>query len=523
MYNNKTIIHDFSSGDKSAGEIIGGNMKKYSLLSLLLALVLAWNALTLPVFGAQTDATQETPPPTETVPSADATVPQSNTPFGSVCVLQGCRTIDGQVPLAGSDPRLKTARAVFVYDRITQTVVYAYNPDMELRPGSLAKIVTTMIALERCGLDDIVTASSRNISRLPAGSRNQDLKEGEQFTVRDLLYCMIMKGANDAAIAIAEHVAGSMDAFVPLMNQWVRNIGCTQTEFANVHGLDNVPQHTTARDMAKIVLAATENETFREIFDTPEYTVPATNRSEKRDLVTDNYMIDNHILQVYMDDRVTGGMPTYTSEEAGAGLVCTATAKNMDYVMVVLGTTREFNEQNGNTKYYGNFEEMEVLLQYVFDSFKTNRVLYKGQALEQFPVIGGECSAVAMIQENLDSVLPANAHMENLIHQYSVIGGPTAPVEEGQKIATVELWYRNSCLLEAELFAGSEVRAEDSSGLTVRGLGQGGGVSGFVKAAGIVCLVIMVPVGGYLTVNSYLRQKRRAQRRRRREGRRRSR
>jgi len=499
-------------------------MKKYSILSLLLAFALAVTAVITPVYGEQTETSEETLFPTETIPPADATVPDADVPFGSVCLFQGCRTIDGQVPLAGSDPKLKTARAVFIYEVQTQTVVYAYNPDMELRPGALAKIVTTLIALERCGLDDIVTASSRNISRLPAGSKNKNIKEGEQFPVRDLLYCMIMEGANDAAVAIAEHVAGSMDAFVALMNQRVKDMGCTNTEFANVHGLDNKPQHTTARDMAKIVLTATQNETFREIFSTVQYTVAATNRSEARDLLSDNQMMHNRILDLYWDDRVTGGMQTYVSEEAGAGVVCTAESKagDLSYVAVVLGATREF-KPSGNTEYYGNFEEMSELLKYTFNSFKRCRVLYRGQALEQFPVIGGECNVVGQIQTDLDSVLPADANMENLIHQYHVTGGPTAPVAKGEQIGTVELWYRNSCLLEAELFAAAEVRSEEQSGLTIRGQDEGGGVSTFVRIVGIVCLVVLVPAVLYMAVNSYLRQKRRAQRRRRREGRRRSR
>lgn len=497
-------------------------MKKYAILSLLLALCLAVTAIVTPVYGTQTETTEETLYPTETVPPPDATVPDTDVPFGSVCLYQGCRTIDGQVPLAGSDPRLKTARAAFIYETQTQTVVYAYNPDVELRPGALAKIVTTMIALERCNLDDIVTASSRNISRLPAGSKNKNIKEGEQFPVRDLLYCMILEGANDAAVAISEHVAGSMDAFVALMNQWVKNIGCTNTEFANVHGLDNAPQHTTARDMAKIVIEAAKNETFREIFGTVQYTVPATNRSKERPLQSENLMMHDRVIDLYWDRRVTGGMPTYVSEDAGAGVVCTAesTAGDMSYVAVVMGATREF-KPNGNAEYYGNFEEMGELLKYAFNSFKRSRVLYRGQALEQFPVIGGECDAVGMIQTDLDSVLPADANMENLIHQYTVINGPTAPVAEGEKIGTVELWYRSSCLLEAEMFAASEVRREDDSGLTIRGQDSGSGASTFAKVMGIVCLVVLIPTALYLTVNSYLRYKRRSQRRRRREGRRR--
>lgn len=498
-------------------------MKKNPALFRLLAICLALCMTVLPVFATQpSEATEEASYPTETVPPPDATVPQTNIPFGSVCQLQGCRTIDGQIPLDGSNAKVPTAKSVFIYERNTQTVVYAYNPDMEVRPGSLSKIVTALLAIERCGLDDVVTASSRNISRLPAGSINKNLKEGEQFAVRDLLYCLLLEGANDAAIALAEHIAGNMEAFVALMNTRVKEMGCTNTEFANVHGLDNAMQHTTARDMAKIVLNASSNETFAEIFGSVSYTVPKTNRSEERDLLTTNYLIDNHILEVYWDRRVTGGMQTYVSADSGAGLVCTASDKGMDYVIVLLGAERVYRE-SGGVESYGNFDEMQTLLQYTFNHFKTNRVLYQGQALEQFPVIGGDSNVVGLIQSDMDSVLPADCQMENLIHQYTVIGGPAAPVAKGQRIATVELWYRSCCLLEAELFAGSDVRASDNSGLTIRGQEEGTGGSGAARIIGIICLVILIPTVLYLIVNSYLRSRRRAQRRRRRQSRRRSR
>lgn len=501
-------------------------MKKKRILSSLLVLSVLIGVFAVPVFASETtsDPTETYTAPTETVPDPDATVPVSDAPFGSVSQLYGCRTIDGEKPLGGSDRRLDSAQAAFVYEVNTQTVVYAYNPDLELRPGALSKIVTALIAIERCNMDDVVVVSSRNISRLPAGSMNKNLKEGEEVTVGDLVYCLLLEQANDAAVAISEHIAGNMNAFVGMMNQRVQEMGCSHTEFANVHGLDNADQHTTARDMAKIVTEAINNETFREIFGTVKYTVPATNRSEERDLLTSNYLIDNHILQVYMDDRVTGGMQTYVSAASGAGLVCTAKSRDekMNYVMVVLGCERSFTER-GTVEEYGNYDDMQDLIQYIFNNFKINRVLYEGQAFEQFPVIGGESNVVGEVQVNTDSILPVNAHMENLIREFNIIGGPTAPIEKGQKIGTMQLWYRDSCLTEAELFAMEGVKSQDNSGLSIRGLTtDGSDNSGWAKTVWIVCLVIIVPVAGYLVINSYLRQRRRAQRRRRRAGRRRS-
>ena len=501
-------------------------MKKKWILCLLLTLSILMSALSVPAAaaGTTTSATEEYVAPTETIPDPDATVPASDVPFGSVSQFYGCRTIDGEKPLGGSDRMLEGSQAAFVYEVNTQTVVYAYNPDLELRPGALSKIVTALIAIERCKMDDVVVVSSRNISRLPAGSINKNLKEAEELTVGDLVYCLILEQANDAAIAIAEHIAGNMNAFVQLMNQRVLEMGCSHTSFANVHGLDNAEQHTTARDLAKIVTEAVKNETFREVFATVSYTVPATNRSEERKLLTTNYLIDNHILQVYMDDRVTGGMQTYVSAASGAGLVCTAKSRDekMNYVMVVLGCPRTYTER-GTVEKYGNYDDMQDLIQYVFNNFKINRILYEGQAFEQFPVIGGESNVVAEVQVNIDTILPVNAHMENLIREFDIIGGPTAPLEKGQKIGTMQLWYRESCLTEAELFAMEAVKSSDASGLSIRGLtNDNSESSGFGRIVWIVCLSIIVPVAGYLVINSYLRQRRRAQRRRRRAGRRRS-
>jgi len=236
-------------------------MKKIKSLSLLLSLILALQCLAVPASAIEGLETVPVSVPEVTGATEEMTTP-AQIPFGKVSVLQGCRTIDGLVPLAGSDRMLDTAQAVFCYEVNTGTVIYSYNPDMKLAPGSLAKVVTALVAIEQCDdLDEMVTVSSRNISRLPAGSLHVDLKEQEKITMRDLLYCMVLYNANDAAIAIAEHISGNMQGFLVLMNDRVKQLGCVNTEFANVHGLDNAVQYTTARDMTKIMIEASKNET----------------------------------------------------------------------------------------------------------------------------------------------------------------------------------------------------------------------------------------------------------------------
>ncbi|MGM9603506.1 MAG: D-alanyl-D-alanine carboxypeptidase family protein [Faecousia sp.] len=483
-------------------------MKKRSNLFRLAAFVLALACLFPAALAEQ--PTEETQYVISDGPSAS-----SELAFGSVCVLNGCRTIDGYVPLGGSDRRLDTAQAALAFERSTGTLVYAYNPDAKLAPGGLTKLVTALLAIEYCDPEDVVTVSSRNISRLPGGTQNVDLKEAEQLTVNDLIHCLIMQGANDAAIALAEHIAGNQEAFVSMMNGRARQMGCTSTNFANVHGLDNSQNYTTARDMARIMLEATKNEKFRDLISETSYTVPETNRSKERSFESQNYLVDSKNIQKFYDTRVTGGMQS-ASSGAGASLVCTAQYRNMDMIFVVMGCTRQMYENGWQVKVYGNFEEAQSLINFVFNTFKSNRILYNGQALKQFSISGGESNVVAEPHLDLDSVLPADAQMDNLIMEYKD-KGLTAPINKGDIVATVEVWYRNTCLHEAELYAMNEVRTTSNSGLKVLGgADRSGSESRISRYALIVCLVILVAVGGYLAINSFLRARRRAQIRRRR-------
>lgn len=496
-------------------------MKKTRCLSLLLSVLLVMQCVLLPV-SADTEPTQ-----TEAVQQI-AENQSAEIPFGSVCIQKGCRTINGQSPLAGMERKLETAQAAFLYEYQTDTVVYAYNPDLKLHPGTLAKIVMALIVIENCGMDDLVTVTEGIQSYVPAGVnkvQSESLKSNEEIKVRDLLYALLLINANDAAVALAHHVSGTTDAFLELMNKRVKQMGCTNTEFGNVSGLYTAQSTSTARDMARIVQTAIKNETFCEIFGAKSYQIPDTNLVQgRKEFKTQNYMIDDSTLQDFYDDRVTGGMQSYY-ESYGASIVCTAEAKGMSYIAVILGATRTFAENGWQPKNYGNFNEMSDLLDYAFSSFKVNRIIYDGMALSSFKVNGGECNVVGQATVNVDSVVPANAQMKNIQLNYTAVGGGlSAPIKKDQLIATLEVVYRNSVLTELEVFAMSDVQPADKTGVTIRSAAtkEASGSSGFLSALGTICVIVLGAAIAYLTFNAYMRNRIRARRRKRRAQRRRS-
>ena len=504
-------------------------MKKTNYLSILLCLALLLQCLLIPTAAAEASIPSETVAPVpETIPLAT-----EEPAFGTVSIQNGCRTINGMNPLGGSDPRLATAQSVFLYESTTDTVVYAYNPDTQVHPGSLAKIMLAMVVLEHCQMEDMVTVTEGIQSYIPSGANNmatQDgkserLKSNEQITVGDLLYGVILLNANDAAVALAHHVSGSTGEFLKLMNNRAKQLGCANTEFGNISGLYTAVSTSTGRDMAKILREAMKNEDFAKIMKTKSHTIPATDVSEAREFKTQNYLIDDSTLQDFYNNRVTGGMQSY-HEDTGASIACTAEYNGMTFVAVVLGAVRTFAENGWQPVNWGNFNEMSELLDYACDNYKVNRIIYDGMSLSQFVVNGGESYVVGESRVDIDSVVPKNAQMNNLQMNYKIVdGGLRAPIKEGQLIATMEVQYRNSVMAEVEVFAVSAVKAAENTGVTIRSTAvrSDSDDSGILSVIGTISVIILGLAIAYLGFNAYMRSKMRARRRKRRAARRRNR
>ncbi len=226
------------------------------------------------------------------------------------------------------------AEAGIVMDVDTGAVLFEKNGDVLEYPASITKVMTALTVLKYCSLDDEVLFSYDAVYNVDKGSSNAQIEAGDVLTVSDCLYALLLKSANEAANALAEHVSGSRTAFAELMNQEAQKLGCTGTHFSNPSGLYADDHFTTARDMALIGAAAMDNASFLEIESNRVHTLAPTIRVPEGNTI---YMEHKMLLQSspYYDTRVIAGKTGYTIA-CGNTLLTLAVSNGRRLVAVVL-------------------------------------------------------------------------------------------------------------------------------------------------------------------------------------------
>lgn len=375
-----------------------------------------------------------------------------------------CHTLDAGSTLLGPQKLIENAKSAILYEATSETLMYAMNADERMYPASLVKIMTALIAVQKGSLTDPVTVTASAISSLPIDAVSADLVADEIISLEDLLYCLLVGSANDAAVVIAEHISGSHNAFVQLMNQYAGELGCTGTQFTNAHGLHNAEQYTTARDCARILDAAMKNEIFRSIFTVVEHTVPATNKSEERSLGSNNSLLDTSS-KLYYDPRVIGGRTGVT--EDGRRCVGAAAENNgMLLISIVMGSETTYQEDGYSAISVGGYHETTALLDAGFHGYKSAQILFANQALKQFDVVDGDSDVILGSKVSVSAVLPEAVSGADLSLRYADVQ-LRAPVEAGQRISSVQVWHGNMCVAEADLYAMNSVNLADSVKITV--------------------------------------------------------
>lgn len=418
-------------------------MKKVGRVCIIVYLICLLVNLLCPIVNAQT---------TEYAESTNQEL--------DVSVTNGCHSLDAVVPVMGTQQLIPNMEAAVLFDVDAETLMYAFNADVQMPPASFVKIMTALLAIEKGNLTDIVEVKRSVTSTVQGDAVSADLLDGEKITLENLIYCMMVKGANDAAAVIADHVSGSQDAFVAEMNRYAAEFGCKATKFTNPHGLHADDQVTTARDVAKILFHAIKNPKFIEFFSTVFYTVPATNLSESRYLASSNYLMNNTSDQVnYYDGRVTGGR-TGVADDGKRCLAATAQSGGRKLISVVMGSKSVYQDDGYSAISFGSFSETSKLLTLGFDGYKAVQILYDGQALRQSAVVNGENSVVLGSKTSAYTVLPENISASDLTYRYfDIEEGIVAPIEAGQKLSHVQIWHGNICIAQADLYAVGSVRA----------------------------------------------------------------
>lgn len=326
-----------------------------------------------------------------------------------VCVLAALLfVIQSVIPASAKEawPKMPQVEApsFCVMDISTGTILYERNMDEINYPASITKIMTALLAVENCSLDEIVTFSEKAVYGNEGDTSHISRDIGEEMTMEESLYGMMLESANECAWAIGEqiasHVGGSMEQFTKMMNERAASLGCTNTHFNNPNGLPDEDHWTSAHDMALIAAEAYKNETFRVIAGTKSYTIPPTNKHEAETPLHNHHKMiyPFHGDYAYLYDYATGGKTGYTNA-AGNTLVTFAEKDGMSLVCVVM------REQTPN-----HYVDTRTLFDYCFENFK----LLKVADYEKNAQTDREQAPFASIDENAVVILPASADFSDL-------------------------------------------------------------------------------------------------------------
>lgn len=231
--------------------------------------------------------------------------------------------------------------AACIYDLNQEEVLYSYQANERLNPASLTKIMTALLVIENCSMEDVVLIG--DVTIYEDGVQLFNLKAGDRITVQNLLYATLVYSANDAALALAQHVAGSEEAFVEMMNTRALQLGATNTHFVNPHGLSHEEHYTTAYDLYLIFNEAVKHDIFQQIINTTSYTVEYTladGTQTSRNITTTNKFL-SEIYDSPSGVSIIGGK-TGSTMAAGKCIILYATdAAGNPYICVVMGAGNE--------------------------------------------------------------------------------------------------------------------------------------------------------------------------------------
>lgn len=332
-------------------------------------------------------------------------------------------------------PQVAAPSAILI-DAETGRVLYEKNADQKMYPASTTKVMTGILASEYKDLDEPITATP-NVVKIERGSSQIYVEPGEILTMRQLLYALMLESANDAAIAIAEHLGGSIEGFSGLMNAKAKSLGALNTNFVNPNGLHHDEHYSTARDLAMIAAYGMKNPIFREVVGTFHYEIPATNKKEARNYITNSNKMIWTVNNKYKYQYAIGIKTGYTSK-AQHCLVGGAKKDNVELISVVLGNSKDFMYPDTIAMFeygFANYKKLDLLKK---DMIVTTISVENGDrrvnllATEDFSVTGREDEIEELQKTKLVTI---NADIKAPIKQGDILGTITYTVgNQEQKI-----------------------------------------------------------------------------------------
>ncbi len=330
-----------------------------------------------------------------------------------------------------------SAKSAILMEASSGKVVYEKDADTRRGMASTTKIMTALIVLERVSLDDLVTVK-RSCTGIEGSSMY--LQPGEEITVHDLLYGLLLQSGNDCAAALADYVAGSESAFVDLMNQKSRELGLSGTHFANPSGLPHEEHYSTARDLARLTIYAMQNEDFRKIVSTRTYR-------------TDTRVLTNHNRLLSMYDGVDGGKTGYT-KSAGRCLVSSALRDGTRLVCVTLSAPNDWKDHS-------------ALFDFGFSSVKHLVLQKQWDLVSKLPVVGSNRKTADIVASDVLDVVVSPDSAKELTVTYFLPRFLYAPLRKGAVVGYAVLSKKGQKIRSVPLVASNEILQVETTGFRV--------------------------------------------------------
>ena len=339
------------------------------------------------------------------------------------------------------------SRRYIVYDRISKSMIIGKNEDVKSAMASTTKIMTTIVILEKSDLDETVTVSAKAGG---TGGSRLGLKRGDKASVRDLLYGLMLRSGNDAAVALAEHVGGSVKEFAELMNEKATELGLTNTHFVTPHGLDDANHYTTALELAKLTDYAMDNETFAKIVGTKSTTIYINNQPRQINNTNELLGVLNGVV----------GVKTGFTNNAGRCLVTETKRNNMDIITIVLGA----DTKKDRTKDSVN------LIEYTFSKYKMYNL--EEQIIKEFNkwkninekrilIIKGKTSNPKLALGAIEKATIPICDNDKIEYSINALTEVEAPVEQWNAMGTLTVKLNGEILENIDIVNVNEVQKRD--------------------------------------------------------------
>lgn len=322
------------------------------------------------------------------------------------------------------------SQSAILMDSNTGKILYSKNETSKMYPASTTKIVTAILVLENCNLDDIVTVDYDAVMSIPDGYSTAYLQINEQLTVEQLLQLLLIHSANDAANVLAQYVGGSIESFVSMMNTKVNELGLSNTHFTNAYGMHDENHYTTAQDLAIIMKYCIKNEDFRRIAGSASCAIPATNAYGTRQYTSTNELIIPNNSNYY--PYLTSGKTGYTSQ-AGDCLVSSSYKDDLELICVILGG----KTVNGVST---RFLETKTLYQYGYNNYSIQTLLNEDDIVTQIDVKNATKDSKnldLLANSSISALLENTVSKEDLNIEINLNDNIKAPIQQGDNLGSV--------------------------------------------------------------------------------------